>query len=82
MAEMEHKRWINDRIECGWTPGPRDLKKKTSPYLIPWDQLDEKTKDYDRNFVRSYPSILAMVDLTIKRNPRYSGNESRSPASI
>lgn len=80
MAEAEHDRWWEQKLERGWRPGPRELGEKTSPYLIPYDELDEKTKDYDRDFVRLYPKILAMVDLTIKRNCQCSGDESRSPA--
>jgi hypothetical protein len=82
MAEMEHDRWWNDKVKRGWTPGPRDLGEKTSPYLIPYDQLDERTKDYDRNFIRLYPEILAMVDLTIRRNPKVRADEAGSPATI
>ncbi len=78
MAEMEHNRWWDDRIKHGWKLGPRELGKKTSPYLIPYDQLDERTKDYDRNFVRLYPKILAMVDLSVKRGSMNSGDESCS----
>lgn len=69
MAEMEHNRWWEQKASRGWTAGPRDLEKKTSPYLVPYDQLDETIKEYDRRFVRLYPEILAMVDLSIKRNP-------------
>lgn len=68
MAEDEHDRWWAERAKRGWKPGTRDLKKKTSPYLIPYDQLDERTKGYDRDFVKLYPTILAMVDLSVRKN--------------
>jgi hypothetical protein len=78
MAEAEHSRWWDDKIKRGWKPGPREVGKKTSPYLIPYEQLDERTKDFDRNFVRLYPKILAMVDLTVKRNSQLSGDDLHS----
>jgi hypothetical protein len=68
MAVMEHDRWWDERVKRGWTPGTRNLENKTSPYLIPYVQLDERTKDYDRDFIRLYPGILEMVDLSIRRN--------------
>lgn len=67
MAALEHDRWWDQKVRRGWTPGPRELGKKTSPYLIPYDQLDERTKGFDRDFVRLYPEILAMVDLSVRR---------------
>lgn len=79
MAELEHDRWWDQKVKRGWTPGPRELGKKTSPYLIPYDQLDERTKGYDRDFIRLYPEILAMVDLSIRRNKNESGDRSQTP---
>jgi hypothetical protein len=80
MGEMEHDRWWAERARRGWTSGPRDLEKKTSPYLIPYDQLDERTKGYDRDFVRLYPEILTMADLSIKCTTRDYGDTSCLPA--
>lgn len=79
MAEMEHDRWWEERVKRGWKPGPRSLENKTSPYLIPYDQLDERTKGYDRDFVRLYPRILAMVDLSIRYNTKESGMGPQTP---
>lgn len=71
MAEMEHERWVTERRLAGWTYGPeRDLEKKTSPYLVPWDQLPENVKEYDRNTVRNLPAFLAEVGFEVKRVPR------------
>jgi hypothetical protein len=75
MAEMEHDRWWDERVKRGWKPGPRNLENKTSPYLIPYDQLDERTKGYDRDFVKLYPEILAMVDLSVRKRKPGSGPE-------
>lgn len=59
LAEMEHARWWAERLLAGWKPGKRDPKEKTSPYLVPWDELEESIKDYDRDTVRELPAILA-----------------------
>lgn len=84
LAEAEHDRWVNERTLRGWKYGPeRNLERKESPYLVPWEQLDEATKDYDRAFVRSYPVILSLIDLKIvpiaECVPGESGHDPDSP---
>lgn len=50
MAENVHKVWMQTRIEQGWTYGPeRDDAEKTHPCLVPYNQLPEEEKVYDRN---------------------------------
>jgi ppGpp synthetase/RelA/SpoT-type nucleotidyltranferase len=67
MAEREHGRFNAERIRDGWRhqPGDKDTVKKTSPYLIPWSELDPAIADYDRNAVREYPMVLRTADLGI-----------------
>jgi len=49
MARNVHDVWMRGRIEQGWAYGPqRDDEKKTHPCLVPYDQLSECEKDYDR----------------------------------
>lgn len=50
IAENVHEVWSQGRIAEGWTYGEkRDDEKKTTPCLIPYDELPENEKDYDRN---------------------------------
>lgn len=50
MAENVHDVWAKTRIEQGWTYGPeRNDAEKKHPCLIPYDQLPEEEKVYDRN---------------------------------
>lgn len=67
MAEMEHERWIEERLRSGWKPGSKDVKKKTSPYLILWGQLPEDIKELDRNTIRNMPAFLARACFQIYR---------------
>jgi len=49
LAENVHKKWAEEKTRQGWTYGShRDDVKKTSPCLIPYDNLPEHEKDYDR----------------------------------
>lgn len=49
MAKNVHEVWARNRIAEGWTYGPvRDDAKKQHPCLVPYDELPESEKDYDR----------------------------------
>jgi hypothetical protein len=67
MAEMEHERWWAERRDGGWALGSRDVERKTSPYLVPWSELPEEVKEWDREAVRAIPDLLAGVGLGIRR---------------
>lgn len=50
MAENVHDVWAATRLAQGWTYGPeRDDTEKKHPCLVPYDQLPEDEKVYDRN---------------------------------
>jgi len=71
LAEMEHRRWMDERIAEGWRYGEKkDVERKISPYLVPYDDLSEETKDYDRMAVRIIPDLLARVDMKTVRLER------------
>ena len=49
LAENAHDHWAMRRIAEGWTFGPvRDEPSKKHPNLVPYDQLTEDEKEYDR----------------------------------
>ena len=49
LAENTHDVWAAERIADGWKYGPvRDDRLKTSPCLVPYSQLPESEKAYDR----------------------------------
>lgn len=50
IAENVHDVYVKGRIEEGWTYGEcRDDKKKTNPTLVPYSDLPDSEKEYDRN---------------------------------
>lgn len=50
IAENVHDIWAQGRIADGWTYGEkRDDSKKTTPCLVPYSELSESEKEYDRN---------------------------------
>ena len=49
VARNVHEVWAWSRVSQGWTWGPkRDDDLKTHPSLIPYDELPEEEKQYDR----------------------------------
>lgn len=49
IAENAHEVWAAGRIKEGWTYGPqRDDKLKTHPDLVPYSELPDTEKQYDR----------------------------------
>ena len=63
LAIAEHKRWVTERLASGWRQGPKDAGQKTTPYLVPFDELPDDVADLDRDAVRQIPDALALVDL-------------------
>lgn len=50
MARNVHEVWARTRIEQGWTYGStRNDQLKQHPCLIPYDELPESEKEYDRH---------------------------------
>ncbi len=50
LAENTHEVWARQRMSEGWTYGPRrDDDLKHHPCLVPYSQLPESEKEYDRN---------------------------------
>ena len=50
IAKNVHDVWAESRIREGWTYGEtKDSIKKTTPCLIPYEELPEEEKEYDRN---------------------------------
>lgn len=49
LAKNVHEVWSAGRMADGWTYGEvRDDMRKTHPCLVPYEQLPESEKEYDR----------------------------------
>jgi len=67
MARMEHDRWLRERRRGGWRPGSKNIRERTTPYLVPWEELTEEIRERDRAFVRGLPRFLAGVGFKVCR---------------
>jgi hypothetical protein len=62
LAEHTHDIWAAQRLAEGWRHGPtRDDAKKEHPCLVPYSELPESEKEYDRN--TSLQTLKAIVAL-------------------
>jgi ryanodine receptor 2 len=62
LAESTHDHWAAQRMADGWTYGPsRDDVNKKHPCLVPYLELSESEKDYDRTTaVETLKAIVAL----------------------
>ena len=50
MSKNVHEVWAETRIQQGWTYGEqRNDELKTHPCLVPYEELPDSEKEYDRN---------------------------------
>jgi hypothetical protein len=68
LAIHEHDRWVAERRAAGWTAGPaRDVERKVTPFLVPWEALSEEIREYDRDAVRAIPDLLRLAGMEVRR---------------
>lgn len=68
LAILEHRRWLRERQKAGWRYGPaKDIARRQSPYLVPWEELPDRAKEWNRSAVRSIPNLLSSVNLAVVR---------------
>jgi RyR domain len=62
LAQNNHDHWARKRIEEGWCYGAtRNDNQKEHPDLVPYDQLPESERDYDRKTViEALKAIIAL----------------------
>jgi hypothetical protein len=66
LAQEEHVRWMQTKLDDGWTYAPEtDKAKKLHQCLVSWNELPEEEKDKDRDLVRGIPNILARAGYAI-----------------
>jgi voltage-gated potassium channel Kch len=68
LAQMEHRRWMDERAGQGFTYGTRRVGK-LHPDMVEWDSLTPEAQEKDRDAVRHLPDLLAAEGLYITRLP-------------
>lgn len=68
IARNVHEVWAQGRMTEGWTYGEnRDDINKRHPGLVPYEQLSEGEKDYDRNTAVETLKLVTKLGFTIEK---------------
>ena len=68
LARAEHENWMAERMENGWTYGPeKDVERKRSPYLVPYEELSEEIRQLDRNAIGNILPLFHEIGLRVFR---------------
>jgi hypothetical protein len=66
IATNTHDVWAQQRIQDGWIYGSqRDDEKKTHPSLIPYSELSDSEKNYDRITAREVIKVIILIGYSI-----------------
>jgi hypothetical protein len=68
LAKNAHDNWASQRIREGWSYGSnRNSHKKEHPCLVPYEQLSEVQKEYDRRAAGETIKALLMLGYHITK---------------
>ncbi len=68
IAENVHEVWSQNRIKDGWKYGEvRNDARKETPCLIPYNELPESEKEYDRNTALETLKLIIKLGYHIKK---------------
>ena len=68
IAKNVHEVWAQNRIKQGWTYGKeRSDALKQHPCLIPYEELSEEEKDYDRDTAFGTLRLIAKLGFKITK---------------
>ncbi len=68
IAENVHDVWAAGRISEGWAYGEtKDAEKKVTPLLVPYRELPESEKEYDRNTALETLKLIVKLGYHIEK---------------
>lgn len=68
IAENVHENWSSGRIAEGWVYGEkRDDNLKTTPCLVPYRELSENEKEYDRSTAIQTLKLIVALGYKIEK---------------
>lgn len=68
LARNVHEVWASSRIAQGWTWGPvRSDTFKTHPSLVPYEELPEEEKQYDRDTAVGTLKLIMKLGFNISK---------------
>ena len=78
IAKNVHEVWSAGRMKDGWTYGEeRNDAEKKHPCLVPYEQLSEEEKEYDRNTSVETIKLILKLGFKITKEWRLQGTDSK-----
>lgn len=69
IAAQVHDVWAQNRLREGWTYGPeRNDTLRQTPCLVPYEQLPEEEKAYDRNTAFNTLKLICKLGFKIVKD--------------
>ena len=67
LAKNTHDTWAAQRFADGWRYGPeRNDQEKLHPCLVPYEELSETEKEYDRNTATETLKLIIALGFEIR----------------
>ena len=71
IAENVHENWAQGRLDEGWVYGEvRDDAKKQTPCLVPYDELPENEKEFDRRTAMQTLKLIVSLGYKIEKDQK------------
>lgn len=71
LARMEHARWVAERLIANWTfAKEKSILRRENPNLVPWEDLKDNVREYDRDAVLHIPELLRAAGKKVCRRGR------------
>ncbi len=68
IAQNVHEVWAVGRMKEGWTYGEvKDNDKKTTPCMVPYDELPDSEKEFDRNTAMETLKLIMKLGYKISK---------------
>ncbi|HEX8137972.1 MAG TPA: TRAFs-binding domain-containing protein [Pyrinomonadaceae bacterium] len=79
LARNAHENWARKRLADGWRYGPRrDDARKEHPGLVPYDELSEEEKQYDRTTALETLKAILLLGYRLDAPSREGGEEAHA----
>ena len=73
LAKNTHEVWAKERTAQGWTYGPaRRDDTKEHPCLIPYEDLPESEKEYDRKTALETLKVVTALGYTVSKTENHN----------
>jgi ryanodine receptor 2 len=72
LAHHAHEVWASQRLKDGWQYGPkRNDATREHPCLVPYDQLPDSEKQYDRNAALETLKAITALGYRVEKPARH-----------